>query len=775
MSAQSQLSDPRSSLLSLPLDIHTILLDLLSPSDISKLRTLSHASYEVFSSSALCSHYLSLYGIFLGPRDNAKAEFDRFFFPRDRIRKGKPTRATIVDGLRMTNLDAPYFTTSHAYQNGDSVNHDGVVAYRTNAGDLALLDLSNPSNSSVLLMTETWEFTTQSLAEYNRNGRGVAVMGSIKERISTGWWTAESFKDKGIGLKKFEVNVHNDFGGEVLFVELSWIKEARETAPYDVLALLSAAHTPLPIESERTWHPIIARTKSLGMVISLKPENFGHPIAFFSLPPSQFPYAEYCLNSSYIAGIVPTTHQFAFIRYARDDTETVCSIKGVEKEGHGSQLFWGLQEYFPSVLLLDLGKMGLSEFNVDRGLMFVNNTDIHVQPDKAGELVFIATGAGVTAFDITRTSQYGGLTALKTFWWRYKNGIRIYINPNEDLDGEESKSVGYWREGMWARTAEKSDWGMKLIAPSIPRIWKSFVPGKVYGGGEGDDEMFTIVRGYSYVVRVGEGEVAPEHAYSQVPAWQRPEFLIAWELPLTRKGVEKYTFQTLNRRAGFPDLDDDKPPFEVDKNGNFSVIENPEGIYPNKIMHLQTALTTNLAGVLRCFEAHLVLAVQMPQMIFAKRDTHKTKSRWLGIDINEIMVEGDEYREIVGPVEKGRWKPEKRVDLLKLSKRQERVLFIVPRNGKLQCERPYPRTVRFGKRRSGLMSMFLGKGGNLQPLSEKSITRTPELEVLPKGNIHHVKVGDSGNYIAYVTNVSPVPTEDSGGPSGTLVIVRYDH
>ena len=137
----------------------------------------------------------------------------------------------------MTDLDAPYFTTSHAYCSGaDNPNRDGVIAYRTKAGDLALLDLSNPSNSSVLLITETWEFTTQSLAEYNKSGAGVVVLGGtgIKERISGGWWTAESFKGEAISLRKFEVNVHSDFGGEALFIELSWIKDGKVTDPYDV-------------------------------------------------------------------------------------------------------------------------------------------------------------------------------------------------------------------------------------------------------------------------------------------------------------------------------------------------------------------------------------------------------------------------------------------------------------------------------------------------------------------------------------------------------------
>ncbi|RVD80175.1 uncharacterized protein DFL_008080 [Arthrobotrys flagrans] len=721
MPAPSPLTDPRPSLLSLPLDIHALLLNHLSPSDISKLRILSHASYDLFTSPAICSHYLSRHGIVPESQDTAKGEFDRYFPPRTRIKKGTPTRATIVDGLRMTNLDAPYFTTSHAYQSsGDNLNRDGVVAYRTNAGDLALLDLSNPSNSSVLLITETWEFTTQPLAEYNKSGAGVAVFGGgrIKERISGGWWTAESFKDEGIGLKKFEVNVHSDFGAEVLFVELSWIKDEKATAPYDVITLLSAAHTPLPSENERTWYPIVAGTKSLGLVISLKSERFGHPIAAFSLPLNKFPYAEYVLNKYYIAGVVPTTQQFAFLRYVRDDMDTVCAINCAKKDYHGSQVFWKLQDYLPAVVLIDLAKMGLSELRTERGVMFANNMDIHIQPDRAGELVFIITGAGVTVFDIARISQHGGLSAVKTFWWRQKNAMRIYILPDEDLDKEEVKRVGSWREGMWARTEGRSNWGKKLIAPSVPRIWKSFIPGKVYGGGDGDDEMFTIVRAYNYVVRVGQGEIPFERTWSEVPVWQRPDFLVAWEIPLTRKGVGKYSSQMLNRRAGFQDSKEDTPEWGSEENRKFSCWENPEGIYP---------------------------------------------------------MEGDEYREIVGPVERGKWKPEReQPSLLKLARRQERVLLRVNRDTKLLCERPHPRTIRFGKRRSGFMSMFWGKGENLQAVAEKPTVKVSGLEVLPKGNIHHIKVGDSGNYIVYVINASPMPTGCSGGPSGTLVIVRYD-
>lgn len=539
--------------------------------------------------------------------------------------------------------------------------------------------------------------------------------------------------------------------------------------------MLSAAHTPLPSENERTWYPIVAGTKSLGLVISLKSERFGHPIAAFSLPLNKFPYAEYVLNKYYIAGVVPTTQQFAFLRYVRDDMDTVCAINCAKKDYHGSQVFWKLQDYLPAVVLIDLAKMGLSELRTERGVMFANNMDIHIQPDRAGELVFIITGAGVTVFDIARISQHGGLSAVKTFWWRQKNAMRIYILPDEDLDKEEVKRVGSWREGMWARTEGRSNWGKKLIAPSVPRIWKSFIPGKVYGGGDGDDEMFTIVRAYNYVVRVGQGEIPFERTWSEVPVWQRPDFLVAWEIPLTRKGVGKYSSQMLNRRAGFQDSKEDTPEWGSEENRKFSCWENPEGIYPSKIMQLQTALNTNLAGVIHCFEAHLVLAVQMPQMVFARRDTHKTRPRWLTINNQEIVVEGDEYREIVGPVERGKWKPEReQPSLLKLARRQERVLLRVNRDTKLLCERPHPRTIRFGKRRSGFMSMFWGKGENLQAVAEKPTVKVSGLEVLPKGNIHHIKVGDSGNYIVYVINASPMPTGCSGGPSGTLVIVRYD-
>ncbi|KAK6535852.1 hypothetical protein TWF281_000102 [Arthrobotrys megalospora] len=768
------------SLLSLPLDIHALLLAHLSPTDIQKLRTLSHASYDLFTSPAICSLYLSLYGIFPEDPGSSKAEFDHYFLPRARINSGKPTKVTVVDGLRTTNFDAPYFTTSHAFQNcGDNVNKSGVVAYRTTAGDLALLDLSDNSRSSVLLITESWELTTQPLAEYNKNGPGVAVMGGIKEKISTGWWSAESLKDKGIGLKKFEVNVHSDFGGEVLFVELAWAKDERATAPYDVIALLQAAHTPPP-PAQSLWYPIIAMTKNLGLVISLNSKTFGQPTAVFSLPPNKFPYAEYVLNSHYVAGVVGRTKQFAYIRYARTGMDTVCSLQGAKKELSTSQIFWTLPEYVPEVVQIDLAKMGLVDFQTERRMMLADNLDIHIQPDRAGELAFVITGACVTAFDITRVSKYGGLTILKSFWWRQKDEMGIYIPNDEDLDREETKQVGSWREGMWARSAWRSGCGRKVIAPSLPRIWKSFLPGKTYGGGEGDEEMFTIVRAYNYAAPVTENGLPVEPASREVPAWQRPEFLLAWEIPLTRKGVESYSPQMLNRRAGFGEFNLNLRDLDLESQADL-IRENKEGIYPVKIMQLQTALTTNLANSIRCFEAHWALAMQMPQMYFARRDIHKTKPRWLTINKGDITVEGDEYRAIVGPVEKGRWTPERQEDgQLKLKKRQDRVLLNLNRDAKLPCERPYPRTIQFSKRRSGFMSMFWGKGEGSQVPIGKPVVVT-ELEAPPKGNIHHVKVGDSGNYIAYVINVSPIPTPDfnrfggsSGGPSGTLVIFRYD-
>ncbi|KAK6362641.1 hypothetical protein TWF730_000096 [Orbilia blumenaviensis] len=780
--SSSTASKTRPSLLSLPLDIHALLLVYLSPSDVQKLCTLSHASYDLFTSPAICSNYLSLHGIFTASHETAKIEFDNYFIPQARIRKQKPTRATVVDGLRMGNSDAPYFTTSHAYQSCDgSANRDGVVVYRTNAGDLALIDLSDSSRSSVLLLTEDWEFTTQPLGQYNKSGAGVAVIGGIKERISTGWWTAESFREKGIGLKKFDVNIHNDFGGEVLLVEFAWAQDDKATAPYDVMALLAAAHTPMPVTAETTWYPVIARTKSLGMVISLKPETFGHPIAVFSLPPTKFPYAEYVLNSYYITGIVPTTQQFVFLRYARDGIDsTVCSMVASKKDDRRSQLFWKIPEYLPTVVTIDLAKLGLTGFKAEYRMLLANNLDAHVQTDKVGELVFIITGAGATAFDISRASQYGGFSPIKSFWWRSENEMKIYIPGDEDLDKEEIKRVGSWREGIWTRAETRSGCGQRLIAPSIPRIWKSFLPGMLYGGGEGDEEMFTIVRGYNYVVQAEEDEVPLGHSYKAVPAWQRPEFLVAWEIPLTRKGLERYSSKLLNRRAGFSHPIEDLPSPGLECKGS-PYFENKDGIYPNKIMRLQTALTTNLSGVLRCFESHWVLATEMPQMFFARRDTHKTRPRWLTINDNEITVEGDEYRAIVGPVGKGRWKIENQdTGVPRLQRRKERSLLKLNRDTRLKCDRPYPRTVRFGKRRSGFVSMFWGKGETLPALTEKLVMES-ELEPLPKGSIHHIKVGDSGNYLAYVLNASPVPTPDlnrfggsGGGPSGTLVIVRYN-
>ncbi|KAF3317388.1 hypothetical protein TWF173_011040 [Orbilia oligospora] len=718
MSSRPQVpDDTRPSLLFLPLDIHVLLFEYLSPSDISRLRTLSHASYKLFTSPAVCSHYLSRHGIFPEPQDSAKAEFDSYFRPRSRIRKGTPTRATVIDGLRLTEFDAPYFTKSHAYRSaGDNANRDGVVAYRTAAGDLALCDLSNPSNSTVLLIDKTWEFTTQSLAEYNESGAGMIAVEPgrrIKERISGSWWPAESFESKGIGMRKFEVNIHNDFEGEVLFIELSWIKDEKVMDPYDVVALLSAAHTPLPSEEERTWYPIVARTKSLGLVISLKPKSFGHPLATFSLPLNQFPHAEYILNSYYIAGIIPKTQQFAFLRYSRDDMETVCAIQGV------------------------------------------------------------------TAFDITRMSQYGGLNAVKTYWWRHQDCMRVYAPLDEDLDQEKMERTLSWQQlqDTSTRTRLGSDLGSKLIAPSVGRIWRSFLPGTVFGGGNGDDEMFTIVRAYNYVIQVVHGKAPSEEIHTKVPAWERPEFLVAWEIPLTKKGLEKYSSQMLNEKAGFQGSKDEVPIVDPDGNTKFSYSENPEGIDPTKIMRLQTALTRNLNSLLAASESepHSVLAVHMPQRTFVKENRHKTMPRFLKINDYGITLEGDEFRELVGPVERGRWTPERHhAGLLKLPRRQQRDILRINCDIKLLCERPYPRSIRSEKRRSSLMrGFFRGKEDNLQAW-EKYTSRALGLETLPRGNIQHIKVGDSGSYIAYVVEVRPEQREPHGTLSGALVIVRYD-
>ncbi|KAK6516138.1 hypothetical protein TWF506_006048 [Arthrobotrys conoides] len=783
MSDRPPPNDIRPSLLSLPLDIYVLLFEYLEPPDISRLCALSHASYNLFSSPVVCSYYLSRHGIFPSPQDTAKAEFDSYFRPRSRIRKGTPTRATIVDGLRLTDLDEPYFTKSHAYRSaGDNANRDGVVAYRTAAGDLALFDLSNPSNSTVLLINKTWEFTTQSLAEYNESGAGMVVVEnrSIKERMPGGWWSAESFENQGIGMKKFQVNVHDDFGGEVLFIELSWVRDEKTTDPYDVVTLLSAAHTPLPSEEERTWYPIVARTKNLGLVISMKPENFGHPIAAFSLPFNKLPHTEYVLNSYYVAGIAPgiESQQFLFLRYSRDDMETVCAITGTRKEGHGSQLFWKLQEYLPAVVLISLTKMGLSKLFIpyESSSGLDSNSDTHLQQDRAGELVFIITGAGVTAFDISRMNQYGGLKVVKSYWWRHQDGMRVYAPPDEDLDGEAMERTPSWQRDASTRTRTGSDLGSKLIAPSVVRIWRSFLPGKVFGGGSGDDEMFTVVRGYNYVIRIVHGEPPLQEIQMKIPVWERPEFLVAWEIPLTRKGLEKYSSQMLNRRGGFQDSQDETPILDPDGNSEFPYSENHEGIYPTKIMRLQTALTKNLNSLWASsyLEPHAVLAVHMPQTSFVKENRHKRMPRLLKINDYEIEVEGDEFRELVGPIERGRWTPERyHAGLLKLPKRQERDILRINRGAELPCKWPCPQSIRYEKRRSVLRSMFRGKGENLQS-SERYTAGAPVFKTLPRGNIHHVKVGDSGNYIAYVVKIQPEQRDPERTLSGSLVIARYD-
>ncbi|KAF3916712.1 hypothetical protein ABW20_dc0106452 [Dactylellina cionopaga] len=687
---------------------------------------------------------------------------------------GNPQRGLIVEGVRLSHHDAPYFTKSHAYEGikrdisrdnrSDSAKdinerREGVVVYCTTAGDLAFLHLSDPAKSSVLLLTDDWQFTTQSLVDYNSQGDGVAVANNVRPKSSTGWWPSSNILRGNIfGMKRFEFNVHDDFGGEVVLVELRWPTEANERL--DVLS---------PPGVEASWYPIVAGTRNLGLVISISPENFGHPLAAFSLPQTGWPFSEYYLNSYYIAGVVGSTRQFAFLRYARDSMETVCSLRGKRA---GKSKLWSLPEYLPQIVTIDLRKMGLSNYEGTYRLMLASNLDIHIQPDRAGELVFVMTGAGVTAFDVSSMSQYGGLNAVKSYWWRHNGEMKIFVPGEKELDREEQEGIGSWRAGAWAYQGGLADrgYGKKSIAPCAPRIWKSFLLDKIHGGGEGDGEMFTIVRAYNYVVHQHD---SVRGTVRDVPQWQRPEFLVTWEIPLTRKGLERHTAEMLNEKAGI--RQDDVPSWDVGlKADGYS--ENAEGIFPSKIMELHVALTENPPSVMKCFASHVVLISDMPQMSFAKRDTHKTRPRWLSITQKDIMVEKDEYRTIAGPAGRNRWGVKRRGDgYLEIQlKDEQRDTITIDWDSQLKCERPYPRTLE--KRRSGVMSFF--GGGTVKVPLEAQIE---DCEKLPTGSMHHIKVGDSGNYVAYVVN-PPSATDPDGSKfklfgnrrGGTLVVVRYD-
>ncbi|KAK6532084.1 hypothetical protein TWF694_003246 [Orbilia ellipsospora] len=736
---------PSASFLGLPLDIHILIADFLSPNDIIKLRTISRASNFLYTSPTICKPFLSRYGVFPEDPETITSEFNKLFITRARITNEKPHKAVIVEGIRNRNSDSVYFTKSHGYRNlspGEKDERDGVAIYRTLTGDLTFLNISNPEESSVLLVTQNWEFTTVSLSEYTRNAPASTPSNIAKGRFSA-WWPSERNKKDAVTMDKFQIHIHDDFDGKVVLLELIWV------------GIDSYDETNLPFGTEEAWCPIVQGSKSLGMVVSISPDTFGHPLAAFLMPSSKWPYAEFYLNSYYVTGVQYLEQQFAFLKYDRGDMETVCSLQSTRKNVDG-QYQWALPAYLPTVTLVDLSKMGLSDYETSLRSPMAHSLDIHIQPDRAGDLVFVATGSGVTAFDVKSISHRGGLTAVKRYLWTQSRDMEIFI-PHEEAYDDEDES---WRL-LWARRGTMDpESGKRVIAPCKPRIWKSFLPGRMYGGGEGENEMFTLVRAYNFVVRQprGPGGVPTR----EVPTWQRPEFLVAWEIPLTRQGLENYTVEKLNSRANSGDMGVKK-------------VKGGKGLLPTKIMELQNALIENPATTLSCFEEHPVAFTGMPQMYFAKRDLHKTKPRWLGITKKKLVVEKDEFRAIIGPSVKRRWGiyigengvPE-------VQRRSEaRDTIEVSWDIGVQCERPFTKATE--KRRSGIMSLVLG--GN-KPLANSSLDG---MEMIPKGAVVQVKVGDSGNYLAYTSFPSSKATSEGYRPrywsagTVTLVILRYNN
>ncbi|KAK6343817.1 hypothetical protein TWF696_007477 [Orbilia brochopaga] len=754
--------------LSLPLDIHILIIRHLSSSDILKLRVVSKSSYALFTSPTICRSYLSNHGIFPESLSTARHEFDRCFIPRSRTANGHPTKAFAVDGVRLNEDDAPYFTKSHVftaggqgqgvsgagYETASNSSRDGIAIYRTTNGDLAFLHLSDSSKSSVLLLSESWEFTTQSLMAYNQDG-GKAATGSDGKAKGKGRamarWSLGGSKSKNVEMKMqlFDINVHDDFGGEVALIELSWgYNELNREFDQDPNRQVSTQ-----------WHGIINHKVNLGIVVSVASRNLGHPIAAFALPRNHWPWSEYVLNKHYVAGICCSKREFMFLRYARENMDTVCSLRSaLAEDGQGET--WSLLEYLAPVVSISLGSMGLVDFchrlNYDGSNSYIN-MDVHLQTDRAGELVFIITGAGVTAFNVDGVSRYSGPTVARTYWWRQKDMV-IYLPAREasaTLSSREQRS-------QWER-AEQTGGETRIIGPSFPRIWKSYLPGKTFGGGVDDHEMFTIVRGYNYTSDTFLASV--DEATGEFQPWQRPQFLVAWEIPVTRRGVEYYTPELLNERLG-----------NIISDASASLpTNNPEGIFHSKIMELSNNGTDGWDVAIS--EPHTVLASNTLKMCFAKRDAHKTKPSWLAIIKGEAVVQRDEYFTIA-------WPPARERFTMKI---MESGIFAVQRQPKtrdvlrvdwstnVRCDRPYPRPAE--KRSSGILGIFSPGNSKVPAYSEVLASDT---EALPIGDIHHVKVGESGEFFAYVVNTSAMPGQGSGQHpcggyrGGTLAVLRYD-
>ncbi|KAF3910990.1 hypothetical protein AA313_de0201517 [Arthrobotrys entomopaga] len=735
---------PLHSFLGLPIDIHIIIAEFLSPNDIIKLRCVSRTSHFIFTSPTICKPFLSRYGVFPEDPDTITSEFNNLFITRARIINEKPQKAVIVEGIRNRNSDSVYFTKSHGYRDinaGDKDERDGVAIYRTLTGDLSFFDISNPEQSSVLLIDQNWEFTTISLADYNhRSGSESVVLSNGKNRFSA-WWPSGTNKKESITMDKFQIHIHDDFDGKVVLLELIWT------------GIDSYEESDLPFATAATWTPIVQGSKSLGLVVSLSPSTFGHPLAAFSMPSSKWPYAEYYLNNFYVTGIQYSEEQFAYLRYDKEDMETVCSLQSTRKYVNG-RYQWALPAYLPPVTLVDLNRMNLSEYKTSLRSPMAHSLDIHIQPDREGELVFVITGGGVIAFDVKSISSHGGLSEVRRYSWHNTRDMEIFL-PHEEYsyEGEDSRRPTWTR---W-RTMERGS-GRKVIAPCKPRIWKSFLPGRMYGGGDGDNEMFTLVRAYNCVLRLprGPGGVPTQ----EVPQWERPEFLVAWEIPLTRQGLEHYTVEKLNLRAN---------------PGGEGKLNSGKGIFPTKIMELQSPLMGNPANTIKCFEEHPVAVTDMPQMYFAKRDSHKTKPRWLWITKKKMSVERDEFRAIVGPSLKQRWGIYNRENGIPEIQRKDEGRDTIEVNWDIsvRCERPFAKSIE--KRRSGIIGLVFGGD---KPLANTSMDG---LEMIPKAAVVQVKVGDSGNYLAYTSFPSSKTTSEGykprywSGGTVTLVILRYNN
>ncbi|KAF3940814.1 hypothetical protein ABW19_dt0202289 [Dactylella cylindrospora] len=774
---------------SLPFDIHVLILEYLSPVDIPRLRCVSKSFYDVYTSHEICSYYLSIFCIPSDAHDleepsDSRTIFDSYFLTRQRVRKQRPTKAFVVEGveIRLNSEygDVPYYCKSPR-------NEKHIVAYRTSLGDLAILNFRDLSKSTVLLINSNWSFHTQPLAEYNRQlsfhgGQSHNRAASLPSIPFLGK------KNTPISLSSFQVNIHSDSDTRLL-VELVW-KDEKNTGFSEITA-------PDHVNLE-PWAPLTTNMKNLGMVISLddrrktgdeaRDGDFGCPVAVFYLSRSRYSHSEYVLNDHYMAGVTATGKQFVFLRYWKKGMDTVCSLpKSTESSpgyispwaysgnsGNASReisVAWSLPAYIPSVVHIDLDSLGIVDYDTGFGNFRSSGLDLHIEVDRMGDVVFVITGAGVTAFDVSEVNQLVSPKVLRSYWWRRKGAMEIHL-PSEleepELGASEPR-VLFEGRAEYRAGAVSAKMGLQQsnfkIAPCIPRIWKSWVPPRPSPDSSELDDMFTVIRAYNYLNRTGCSE---DTAVSQ---WQRPDFLVSWDIPLTRKGLNHWSVELLNSRSGFRN-EASKLFLVTHRIRNDMHLENPNGLYPSKIAELQSAMCENPSHVMKCFESHPVMSMIMPQTSFGRRDIHKTMPRGLAITKDGIMVDTDEFRSFVSPAKRGRWGIKLLENgVLGVRRRDWEMEEIKLDWGKeMKVERPYP-IGKVDQRRSKILSLF-GKNS----WQSTATTNSEALERLPMGSVHHIKVGGGGTFLAYVTREQRGVMEAGlrSNRNGTLVIVRYD-